>query len=51
MKRPAKQAEQIVDDAAAYFPGTQVPVTEERPSVAQNDPEGHSVHEPDPVEV
>jgi hypothetical protein len=51
MKRPAIQAEQTVDDDAVYFPGKHSPVTAERPTVAQNDPDGHSVHDPAPVET
>ena len=49
MKVPAKQLVQIEDDAIEYFPTMQIPVTAERPVVAQYDPAEHAVHAVEPV--
>ena len=48
---PIKQDEQIVDEAAEYFPEAQLPVTANRPVVAQYDPPGQLVQEDVPVDA
>ena len=40
---PVWQEEQIVAEADAYFPASQVPVVEESPVVEQYVPEGHAL--------
>lgn len=49
--RPLGHNKQVEDEAAAYWPAGQMPDTADKPSVAQNDPDGQNVQEPDPVEV
>ena len=43
---PASQEEHTVDEASEYVPAAQIPVTAERPVVAQYDPAGHVKQEP-----
>jgi hypothetical protein len=47
---PAKQLEHADEDATEYKPAAQTPVTALKPVVAQYDPEGHAVHELEPVD-
>ncbi len=44
------QREQLAAEVVEYAPDEQVPVTAERPVVAQYDPAGHAVQAVDPVE-
>jgi len=50
-KVPTEHIEHEDDDIDAYWPSRQAAVTAERPVVAQYEPEGHAVHELDPVDA
>ena len=50
-KVPDAQLVQTVDELIEYVPTTQVPVTADRPVVAQYDPEGQAEQAVDPVDA
>ena len=48
---PDEQLEQMVEDATENKPAAQIPVTADKPVVAQYDPPGHAEQVVEPIEV